>query len=513
MNEPLHGAIEPARRASLQERAAAVLIKRRTFLTGLSSLALAPPATASHGVTPSAGSLFFCGPQQPWSGVSVDFVTHGRLRVNISGRYLEHTDGTYFPWLADTGWELMSNLTLSEATTYLEARRASGFTMVQCAPIGLAYPTNRNGDAPFVNFDTPNTTYFNFVDSVVSVAAAKGIGLLFFPIWGNNYGVSTRNTINQFTQTQAANFGTYIANRYASSPLVIYGVGGDYGVPINATVTAQYVAMGAAIKAANSAAVITGHCGTNGSTGETTASDFQSNSWFSFSGGQSGHWSQNNAYAYSIITTGWNASPTKPTINLESSYENAAINFNSANGYFTPFDVRQQMWWALCAGAFGATYGNYSVSNFQRHGQAFPGTPGPLYPDWYNTLGGPLQPAADQARNIRSLLQARPGLRTPDQTLVVSALSGGQTIMCCRGSNFAWIYTPYGDTFTVNMGKISGASVKAYWFSPRDGSVIYINTYTNSGTRAFTPPGISAAGNDYVLVLDDAAVAFPIPGM
>jgi hypothetical protein len=94
----------------------------------------------------------------------------------------------------------------------------------------------------------------------------------------------------------------------------------------------------------------------------------------------------------------------------------------------------------------------------------------------------------------------------------VNPLSGGQTIVCCRGTNFAWLYTPYGDALTVNMGKISGSSVKAYWFNARSGAVTYIDTYANSGTQAFTPPGSSAAGNDYVLMLDDASVAFAIPG-
>jgi hypothetical protein len=95
---------------------------------------------------------------------------------------------------------------------------------------------------------------------------------------------------------------------------------------------------------------------------------------------------------------------------------------------------------------------------------------------------------------------------------VTSDLSGGQKIICCRGSNFAWLYTPYGDNFTVNLGKISGSSVKAYWLDVRTGAITYIDTFSNSGTQAFDPPGASTAGNDYILLLDDAAVAFPVPG-
>jgi hypothetical protein len=123
-----------------------------------------------------------------------------------------------------------------------------------------------------------------------------------------------------------------------------------------------------------------------------------------------------------------------------------------------------------------------------------------------------MQPAAGQVRQFRSLLTARPGLRTPDQTLVTNDLSGGQKIICCHGSNFAWIYTPYGDSFTVNMGKISGSSVKAYWLDVRTGAITYIEALSNSGTQTFYPPGASSAGNDYILLLDDASVTFPVPG-
>src|ERR1700704_59859 len=503
-----------SRRPPLQERAAAMLITRRTFLSGLSSLGLMGPANAGrHGNTPQPGDLIFYGPQTPWIGPSVDFATHGRLRVNSSGRFLEHVDGTYFPYVADTGWELTSNTSLAEATTYLEDRRGKGVTGVSVCLIGIFYSTNRNGDSPFIEFNTPNEAFFSFVDSIVAVAKTKGIALLFFLIWANHYGLPSHVTIADFTQTQAANFGTYVANRYGSEPHILFGLGGDYDTPINSTVKDKYVAMGAAINGPVPGALITAHSGGPGNSGSSSSPDFQTYSWYSFSGCQSGHFSQNNPDTYGFITTGWNASPTKPTINRESTYENSPINFNVANGYFTPFDVRQQMWWSVCAGAFGTTYGNNSVSVFQRPGQAFPApTARPQYPDWYNALGPPMQPAAGQVRQFRSLLTARPGLRTPDQTLVTNDLSGGQKIICCHGSNFAWIYTPYGDSFTVNMGKISGSIVRAYWLDVRTGAITYIDALSNSGTQTFHPPGASTAGNDYVLLLDDASVTFPVPG-
>jgi uncharacterized protein DUF4038/collagenase-like protein with putative collagen-binding domain len=485
-------------------------------MAGLSSLVLPRVADADRGMkTPRPGRLIFGGPQTPWVGPSVDFAKHGRLRVSSSGRFLEHVDGAFFPYVADTGWELMTNLTLSEATAYLEDRRTKGISIINNCLIGIFYTPNRNGDHPFVNgnLDSPNNAYFNFVDSIVAVARTKGIALLFVLVWANHYGDPSRLTIKDFTEAQAANFGTYIANRYVSEPNILFGVGGDYDTPIAPVVKRKYLAMGAAINAAAPNALITAHSGGTGNRGSCSACDFQGYTWYSFSGCQSGHFSKNNPDAYLLISLGWNATPTKPTVNLESSYENSPVNFTSTNGYFTPFDVRQQMWWSLCAGGMGATYGNNSVWAFQRPGQAFPMPAArPQHPNWYNALGPPLQPIAAQVRHIRSLLTARPAFRTPDQTLVTNDLSGGRKIICCRGADFAWIYTPHGDGFTANMGKISGSSAKAYWFDVRTGAVTYIDTYANRGTQAFDPPGSSAAGNDYVLLLDDAAVTFPIPG-
>jgi len=85
--------------------------------------------------------------------------------------------------------------------------RAKGFTVVSVCLVGIFYSTNRNGDSPFIDFNTPNEAFFSFVDSIVAVAKTKGIALLFFLIWANHYGLPSHVTIADFTQTQAANFG------------------------------------------------------------------------------------------------------------------------------------------------------------------------------------------------------------------------------------------------------------------------------------------------------------------
>jgi len=63
------------------------------------------------------------------------------------------------------------------------------------------------------------------------------------------------------------------------------------------------------------------------------------------------------------------------------------------------------------------------------------------------------------------------------------------------------------------LGKISGDKVITWWFDPRTGGAISAGAFANSGTWEFDPPGKTARGNDWVLVLDDDAKNFPRPGI
>jgi hypothetical protein len=74
-------------------------------------------------------------------------------------------------------------------------------------------------------------------------------------------------------------------------------------------------------------------------------------------------------------------------------------------------------------------------------------------------------------------------------------------------------YAFTGREFKLQMGRISGAKVNAWWFNPRTGEAVKSGTIKNSGPAAFNPPGKPANGKDWVLVLDDAAKKFNAPGV
>jgi hypothetical protein len=78
--------------------------------------------------------------------------------------------------------------------------------------------------------------------------------------------------------------------------------------------------------------------------------------------------------------------------------------------------------------------------------------------------------------------------------------------------SYAMVYAPVGRPFTVQMSKISGAQVTAWWFNPRTGTATRIGTFRNTGERVFTPPDPGEA-MDWILVLDDSSKSYPAPGL
>jgi hypothetical protein len=110
------------------------------------------------------------------------------------------------------------------------------------------------------------------------------------------------------------------------------------------------------------------------------------------------------------------------------------------------------------------------------------------------------------------LLESRPYLsRVPDLSLIADPLSGSDRIAATRGDGYAFVYSAQGRSFRVNMGRISGERVKAWWYNPRSGAAQAIGTFENTGTHEFRCPS-EGFGSDWVLVLDDVSRSFGTPG-
>jgi hypothetical protein len=483
-------------------------------------LSLSLKYSAPH--TSACCVVFGCAPYQEKESIppSVDF-KHGDLKISENKRYIIHTDGTPFFYLGDTAWELFHRLNREEAEKYLTNRQAKRFTVIQAVALaeldGLNTP-NAYGDRPLKGNDPlqPDITagsdpddpvaydYWDHVDWIVDKAAEKGIYIGFLPTWGDKVVKKWGVGPVVFTADNAYRYGEWLGKRYRDKPNIIWILGGDRpaedeGIDYRPV----FRKMAEGLKSADTRHLITYHP----MGGNSSSTWFPDEQWLDFHMCQSGHHMKDNPN-YEMIAKDYSLQPAKPTFDGEPRYEDHPVNWNPENGWFDEFDVRQGAYWATFAGGFGHTYGNHNIWQMMAPGRQ------PISSarhTWYETMD---LPGAFDMQHVRALLESRPFLdRVPDQTLIAGDAGGGmEHVQATRGRDYAFLYIPTGAKIAVNMGKISGNNVKAWWFDPREGKAQTIGDFQNRGIIEFSPPGLAGRGNDWVLVIDDASSRFTIPG-
>jgi hypothetical protein len=438
------------------------------------------------------------------------------VRVSDNGHYFVKADGTPFFWLGDTAWSIFNHPKPADVDVYLDDRAAKGFTVIQGVIALWDYNNRRNpdGQLPFLNGDLGqiNEAFYTNVDSILDKVEAHGMYMAILPYWHKNAGdrLSTEGTPEKM---QA--YCKFLAQRYARRN-VFWILGGDSTAAGEAGVKIQHItdleAQGL-IEGAKAAGVnkimISYH-----PTGRQSSSFwFQNSPWLDFNAIQSGHYIRTTNFR--IVAEDFAKTPAKPTLDMEPGYENITdglIRNNTNATRIAATDVRRSAYLAVFAGAAGHTYGCGELYEFWS-----PESSGPL-PGW--AAGLPWReslklPGSSQVQYVRYLVESRPMLdRIPDQSLIVGddlpVLDRVEAMRAADGS-YAFFYTAAGKPFQVRIGKLSGATLVAWWYDPRTGKANQFDTFSKADTREFTPPS-SGIGNDWVLVLDDAAKKFPPPG-
>jgi hypothetical protein len=434
------------------------------------------------------------------------------LSVAPGGHYLL-SGGKPFFWMGDTAWLLLSRTSRAEAEQYLQTRKRQGFNVIQVMVLHTPKMANPATGPALIDGDPgkPRTTpgsdpakpgeydYWDHLDWVAKRAEQLGIYLALVPCWGS---IADANTLNL---QNAATYGRFIAERYKDQPNIIWLNGGDTRSEMH---TAVWDTLGATIRRYDPKHLITFH-----PIGRTdSAWQWHTAPWLDFNMFQSGHrsYAQEGPSAHGednwrYVADDWARVPAKPVIDGEPSYENIPQGLHEATPQprWKAEDARRYAWWAVLAGAFGHTYGENHVMQFFTPG-ADTANFEPNMP-WTEAIEAP---GANQMRYLRRLLESRPMLeRVPDQSLIVDNGERYDRVLASRGKRYTYAYTYTGRPFTVRLGKTSGAKVHAEWYSPRDGTVAAAGIFANKGQHRFDPPGETAPGNDWVLVLDDAARA------
>ena len=456
-------------------------------------------------ITLALSILFVYSQADIWQGPSVDF-SHGKLKISENQRFIVHEDGTPFFYLGDTGWELFHRLSKDETEKYLENRRSKGFTVIQAVALaeldGLNTP-NAEGNRPLINNDPlkPNELYFAHVDWVIKKAGEKGMYIGLLPTWGDKVDRKWGKGPVIFNKENAFKYGQWIGNRYKDYPNIIWINGGDRdGGGENKPI---WDALGEGIKSADKNHLMTFH-----PWGEHSSSEwFHESGWLDFNMCQTGHGQRSFAIYKNLVIRDYNLVPAKPCFDGEPRYEDHPVGWNpEVLGWFDEADVRQALYWNLFSGAFGHTYGCHPIWQMKTPEREAVGL---ARNNWYDVL---YLPGAGDLIHARRLLESRPFLsRIPDQSLLTpSYVPETDYVVATRGDGYAFVYFPTGYSAEIEIGRI-GSAVHAWWYNPRTGEPILIETLTDEEKMTFTPPD-KGRGNDWILVLDDASRGFDIPG-
>lgn len=429
------------------------------------------------------------------------------LKVSDNRRYIVHTDGTPFFWLADTAWELFHKLNREEAELYLTNRAERRYNVIQAVALaeieGLTVP-NAYGRVPLLQdaqgrFDpeSPDTgkepggySYWDHVDYIIERAEQLGLYIALLPTWGDKFHQAWGKGPVVFDPANARAYGRWIGERYRDRPNVVWVMGGDRYLTTREHFGIVH-AMAEGIREGDGG----NHLMTLHPVGGTSSSaQVHDEAWLDFNMIQSCH-NHTIRDNYLLVKADYDRQPTKPTLDAEPCYEDHPRGFNAINGYFDEADVRQAAYYAVFSGAFGHTYGHHSIWSMTTEPAAY------FIMTWRDAIA---RPGAAQMQHLRALIESRPfEERVPDQSLLASNLEGANYMVATRGERYGFIYSPNGIPFQAQLGVLLGEKVVAAWMDPRTGEFRAAGEYANEGTVAFAPPS-SGRGQDWVLVLDAA---------
>jgi Protein of unknown function (DUF4038)/Putative collagen-binding domain of a collagenase len=458
------------------------------------------------------------------------------IKVSPNGRYLVDRNNRPFRIQGDAAWSLIANLNYVEADKYLSNRKAKGFNTVLVELIEHKYaqggkgssftgvPTNRNGDLPFrgregggaydgtwgtADFSTPNEAYFAFADSIIDLAAQKGMLVNLAPMFlgfnGRDAGWWGELTNRVNTQAVSFNFGLYIGNRYKDRKNIIWIIGGDYFPPSGSEGEARLLKFMQGIKAVGTTQLWSGDWSASClSTDEAVFAPLMDlNAVYTY--GVLGH----PGVTYDEARAAYTYSPPRPAYIKETGYEDEA--------WFPgdPASVRMYAYYAILGGATaGGFFGNRDVWKFATDRWWF---------DPANFGHGPWTTAMESRATFDFVYLGRLLDSVAWYNLVPSELSGMKRLVTEGRGNYRTtdyvVATLTSDgkallayvpptrkgpiNFTVDMTALAGPS-RGSWFDPTSGSSTDVTggTIPNIASRAFTTPGVNSQGNaDWVLVL------------
>jgi hypothetical protein len=328
------------------------------------------------------------------------------------------------------------------------------------------------------------------------------VGML--PTWGDKWNLAWGVGPEVFTPDNAEAYGEWLGRRYRDDS-IIWILGGDR--PIEKDEHRRIIeAMVRGIKRGDGGAhLMTFHP----SGGRNSADVFHDSDWLDFNMIQSGHrWPCRANYEFMLENL--QREPQKPTLDGEPCYEDHPVKgsiWNQRNKpgvllpWFDEWDTRVAAYQSMLSGACGHTYGDHNIWQMW-----LPGRPpkSVARTPWPQALH---HPGSQQMKYFRDLFQARPFWKMRWAPALIVDSEGVHAARSQDGS-FCVVYLPEGQPATIALERLSGETINAWWFNPRQNSSQLIGEFKRTKVRTFTPPS-AGRNNDWVLVVDDSSKGLP----
>ena len=463
--------------------------------------------------------------QSPWQ-------QHGKLEVSANEHYMQHSDGTPFLWIGDTGWGMIQQLTREEVDQYLDNRQALGFTVIQAvahwSPHGGGIDrspdnaANAYGDRPFTggekspntaepllveggNLNSPND-YWDHVDYAIEAVKKRNMYLALLPCWGSE--LITGN--GEYTVEEAKTYGAFLGKRYGKEPNIIWVLGGDTKAQFDAYDKNQKYSEYdyRSVYRAMAEGIVQGVTGQKPAWNEKSPawdevfmtyhpngdSPYGSSQWFHEDAWQDANgmevWKEVNDVYRTMLNDYQLKDPVKPSLFLEGSYEYGT--YRHECGWVTPVRVRRQFYQTFFAGGAGHTYGAAPV-------WAMRGNDGD-YNCGYTWQQALDFPGAAQVSVIgKQFLTDHKWNEWIPNGNVISGVGEGEslkTAVTTKSKNMALVY--FSDNSNCRVNNVLNKTAEAYWFYPRDGEKVNVVPFEANESKDMIPP---SNWEDAILVL------------
>jgi hypothetical protein len=245
--------------------------------------------------------------------------------------------------------------------------------------------------------------------------------------------------------------------------------------------------------------------------GQSSSKFVHAEAWVDFHMVQTGH--DRDRASWAIVEHDWDLLPVRPVVNGEPCYEAHPNAFRGGDaGWLDQADVRRELYWTICAGGCGFTYGCHAI--WQMWDGVREPINGPRAP-WKESLA---LPGSSQLRHALRLVHARPfATREPASWMLRwPQPTGPETIRACWGRDaegWAMIYVPNCQRvkFDISTFTKAGRKLRTSFFNPRSGATVPGADLDPTAWEVQVQPPFDPDGRDWVILVDEIGKGWSAP--